>query len=457
MEFIPHAYQAYAIDWILSTPRCGLYLPMGLGKTAPTLFAIEQLMHDYFEIHKVLVIAPPKVALSTWSDEIDKWSMLNLKYSRIVGSNKQKRISAIHEDSDIYMVNNENLVWLIDYLTENKIPWPFDMVVVDEWSKYKSWSTKGFKSLKKVMPLTKRFVGLTGTPSPNGYMDLWSQIYLLDRGERLGRTITSYRSNYFIAGRKNRAGVVFDYQLREGSKTLIDEKLKDVCFSLKREDWLDIPPRTDLYVKIDLEPKVLKKYLRFEKDKLLEIEEDNAIVGASAGVLANKLLQYANGAIYDELKNTVELHQSKLDALDEIIEQANGEPILVFYNFQHDYDRIIERYPYAQKLNTDEDLKKWNAKKIKLLVCHPASVGHGLNMQSGGNIVVWFGLTYSLELYLQANARLHRQGQKEKVFIYHLISKGTVDEKVVDILKSKNATQQSLLEALMAKIRGRHK
>lgn len=451
MKFIPHQYQRFSIDWILNHERCGLLLPMGLGKTAPTLFAIEQLMHDSFEIFKVLVIAPPRVAMSTWSDEIDKWDELHLSYAKVVGPNKKKRIEALEQEADIYLVNNENLVWLVKYLQEQGRDWPFDMIVIDEWSKYKSSKTIGFRVLKKVMPLTKRFVGLTGTPNPNGYPDLWSQMYLLDFGARLGRTLTAFRDRFLVAGRRN-GHIVYEWNLREGAKQSIDEKMSDVCFSLSAEDWITLPERMDHIVNAELSEDVMKKYKQFERDSILPLSDDEAITGVSAGVVTNKLLQFANGAIYDDDKKVLHLHDTKLDALDELLDQSNGQPVLVFYAYQHDFDRIKARHPEAQKLDTDEDLKNWNAGKIPLLVCHPASIGHGLNMQSGGNIIIWFGLTWSLELYLQANARLHRQGQTEKVFIYHIIAKGTVDENVMKSLKEKNLTQQSLLEALKAKI-----
>lgn len=451
MQFKPHKYQEYSIDWILNHERCGLLLPMGLGKTAPTLFAIEELMHDHFEILKVLVIAPPRVAMSTWSDEIDKWDGLHLTYSKVVGPNKKKRIEALNQEADIYLVNNENLVWLIDYLREQGKEWPFDMVVIDEWSKYKSSKTRGFRALKKIMPLTTRFVGLTGTPNPNGYTDLWSQMYLLDAGKRLSETLTAFRERFFVPGRRN-GHVVYEWFLRDGAKDSIDKKMSDVCFSLSTEDWITLPERTDHIVEVELSESVMKKYKQFERDSILPLTDDNAIVGVSAGVVTNKLLQFSNGAIYDEDKNVVHIHDEKLDALDELLDQANGQPVLVFYSFQHDYDRIKARHPEAQKLDNEEDLKKWNAGKIPLLVCHPASIGHGLNMQSGGNIIVWFGLTWSLELYLQANARLHRQGQQSKVFVYHIVAKGTVDNHVMKSLETKNMTQQSLLEALKARI-----
>lgn len=451
MQFKPHRYQEFSIDWILNHERCGLLLPMGLGKTAPTLFAIEELMHNCFAIFKVLVIAPPRVAMSTWSDEIDKWDGLHLTYAKVIGPNKKKRIEALEQEADIYLVNNENLVWLIDYLREQGKEWPFDMVVIDEWSKYKSSKTRGFRVLKKIMPITKRFVGLTGTPNPNGYPDLWSQMYLLDAGQRLGRTLTVFRERFLVAGRRN-GHIVYEWFLRDGAKESIDTRISDVCFSLSADDWITLPERTDHIVEVELPEDVMQKYKQFERDSILPLTEEEAIVGVSAGVVTNKLLQFANGAIYDDDKNVIHIHDEKLDALDELLEQAGDQPMLVFYAFQHDYDRIKKRHPEAQKLNSDEDLKKWNAGKISLLVCHPASIGHGLNMQQGGNIIIWFGLTWSLELYLQANARLHRQGQTEKVFIYHLVSNGTVDEQVMKSLKEKNLTQQSLLEALKAKI-----
>jgi len=442
----PHDYQEYATKWIIDKKQSGLFLDMGLGKTIITLTAIHDLMFDYFEISKVLVIAPLRVAQSTWEDEIKKWDHLKyLRISKVLGTAKQRK-QALYTPADIYIINRENVVWLIE---ENK--WFFDMVVIDELSSFKSPRAARFKALRKVVPLTKRIVGLTGTPSPNGLIDLWSQLYLLDQGERLGRTLTSYRDKYFLPDKRNQH-VIFSYKLKEGSEEKIYEKIEDVCISMKAEDYLKLPKRLDHTVMVDLPEKIKKEYERLEKELLLKLD-DGDIVANNAASLTGKLLQMANGAIYDENKDVSVFHDEKLKALDDLIEAANGKPVLIFYSYKHDEARIKERYKNIESLNSPEDIEKWNKGEIEVLLAHPASAGHGLNLQAGGNTIIWFGLTWSLELYLQANARLHRQGQKKSVIVHHIIAKNTVDEDVIRAIENKNTNQRELLEAVKARIR----
>ena len=392
----------------------------------------------------MLVIAPLQTARNTWGSEIEKWDHLSsLRLSLILGDVKQRR-AALEEEADVYVVNRENVVWLCEELKD----WPFDMVVIDELSSFKNPSAKRFKALRKQIPFAKRVVGLTGTPAVNGYIDLWSEVYLLDRGERLGRTIGMYRQSYFHPGRAN-GHVVYEWVLTRGAKEIIDERLSDLCVSMKAVDFLEMPDRveTDVYVEMCAAEK--KLYDQFGRDHVLP---DMDIVGANAAVVQAKLLQMANGFIYDEDKTAHHIHSHKLEAVDEIIEAAGTRPVLLFYTFIEDKNRLVERFPEARELKTKADVDDWNAGKIPLLITHPASTGHGLNLQEGGNIVVWFGLPWSLELYQQANARLYRQGQKNTVYIYHILTKDTHDTDVLRALKSKNLTQEELLRALKAKM-----
>ncbi|MDU4727649.1 DEAD/DEAH box helicase [Clostridium sp.] len=451
MKFKPWNYQQYAINHVIDNSASGLFLDMGMGKTVSTLTAIDDLML-LGEVNKVLVIAPLRVAEDTWSTEVDKWDHLkHLRISKILGSKKQRE-EAIDTDADIYVTNRENVDWLV---AECFNSWIWDMVVIDELSSFKSSKAKRFRALKKVRPYFKRIVGLTGTPAPNSLIDLWPQIYLLDGGQRLGKTITGYKERYFKPGRRN-GYVVYNWELKEGSEEAIQNKISDICISMSAKDYLDIPERIDNRVEITLPIKVMDTYKQLEKDLVLEIGEED-ITAANAAVLTNKLLQLANGAIYSEDKEVVRIHDEKLDRLEEIIDIANGKPVLVFYNFKHDYDRISKMLTKNkikhQTLNTSDDIKKWNNGEIQVALLHPASAGHGLNLQYGGNIIVWFGLTWSLELYQQANARLHRQGQKETVIIHHLIAKGTVDEDVMNALANKEVNQNMLLEAVKARIK----
>lgn len=449
MKFIPYDYQEYSIKKIIDNKQAGLFLDMGMGKTVSTLTAVSELMHNYFDVQKTLVIAPLRVAKYTWPEEVEKWDHLRyLKISKILGSKKQ-RLKALNEPADIYIINRENVVWLVEHFEKR---WPFDMVVIDELSSFKSNKSKRFRALRKVRPFIKRIVGLTGTPTSNGLIDLWPQLYLLDRGERLGKTITGYRQRYFIPGRSDPSRhIVYEWIPKENAEEKIYEKIGDICVSMKSIDYLNLPDRVDHEIRFNLSPKSREKYERLERDLLLPFKNGD-IVADSAAVLSNKLLQMANGAVYDEHGQVRHIHNEKLDALEELIEQANGKPVLVFYNFKHDLERLQERFKEAVPLQTDEDYEKWNRGEIPILLTHPASAGHGLNMQRGGNIIIWYGLTWSLELYQQANARLHRQGQTQAVHIYHLIANDTIDERVMIALKNKALTQDALLEAVKARI-----
>jgi SNF2 family DNA or RNA helicase len=449
VKYVPHDYQDVAKQWILDHPAAGLFLDMGLGKTVTTLTAIEELKNDYLDIQKVLVIAPKRVAEDTWPDEHQKWDHLKdrLKIVKIMGK-PNERLNALKQTGDVYIITRDNVAWLVETLRRN---WDFDTVVIDELSSFKSNRRQRFKKLKLVRPFIKRIIGLTGTPAPNSYMDLWSQIYLLDRGERLGKTITEYRWNYFDT--LPRPGYN-EYRLKPGAKEQIDRLISDICISMKARDYLN--QEEPLYIDriVKLSDKEYKLYKTMERDAVLEFGEDDYITALSAATVTNKLLQLANGAIYDEAKNYRVIHDKKLDALEELIEEAGEESVLVYYSYISDKERILQKFKDARVLETEKDIKDWNAGKTKLMIAHPASAGHGLNLQDGGSIIIWFGLPWSLELYLQANARLWRQGQKQTVRIYHLLSKGTMDDKVLQVLKGKNIRQEELLANLKAEIRG---
>ncbi|WP_296969130.1 DEAD/DEAH box helicase [Tepidanaerobacter sp. EBM-38] len=450
MKYKPYDYQQYATQWILDKEKAGLLLDMGMGKSVITLTAIDELMFNYFEVSKVLVIAPLRVAESTWDEEAAKWDHLeHLKISKVLGTEKE-RINALYTKADIYIINRENVKWLVDKCGKD---WPFDMVVIDELSSFKSHRAQRFKALRKVRPFMKRVVGLTGTPAPNGLIDLWSQIYLLDGGERLGKTITGYRERYFLPDKRNQH-IVFTYKLKEGAEEAIYEKLSDICVSMKAEDYLKLPERINNIIPIYLPKKAKDKYDQLERDLLLPLK-DSDIVANTAGVLANKLLQMSNGAVYDENGDVKEIHNAKLKALEDSIEAANGKPVLIFYSYKHDLDRIKKHLKRDDLtvLDTSEDIKNWNEGKIPIMLAHPASAGHGLNLQAGGNIIIWFGLTWSLELYSQANARLYRQGQKQNVIIHHLVAKDTMDEDVMKALEGKEVGQEALLNAVKARVR----
>lgn len=448
-----HHYQKYSVDFAVDHPYCALFLDMGCGKTVSTLTAINRLMFEDLEINKVLVIAPKRVAEDTWTKEAAKWDHLkHLRISRVLGTERQRK-DALRADADIFVINRENVCWLI---AQYRGTLPFDMLIIDELSSFKSPKAQRFKALRMVRPQFSRVVGLTGTPAPNGLTDLWSQIYLLDQGERLGKTVTGYRQKYFRPGRSN-GQVVFDYKLLDGSEEAIYRRISDICVSMKAEDYLELPPRMDHSVEVTLPSPVQAQYENFEKEeilKILEQEKENTISAANAAALTNKLLQFSNGAIYDGDRAVHELHEAKLDALEEIVEAANGEPVLVFYSFRHDIGRIKRKLKdyRPRELVDSKDIDDWNAGKIQVLLAHPAGAGHGLNLQKGGNIIVWFGLTWSLELYQQANARLHRQGQTRPVQVYHLLASGTMDEDVIKAISGKADKQEALMQAVKARI-----
>jgi len=448
LKFTPHTYQKFAIQKMIYQPIVGLFLEMGLGKTVCALTAASELLHNYYEVSKVLVIAPYRVARDTWPDEVEKWDQFrDLKISKVLGSKKQ-RLAALNTQADIYVINRENVTWLVEHYGKD---WPFDMVIIDELSSFKSSKARRFRSLRKVRPLIKRIIGLTGTPAPNGLIDLWAQVYLLDQGERLGKTITGYRNRYFTPGRRNQH-IVYEWNPKPESEEAIYKKLSDICVSMKSEDWLDMPEVISREVKVKLPEKAREKYDRLERDLLLPFAESD-VVADTAAVLTGKLLQMANGAVYDEFGDVQEIHEAKLGALEDVIEAANGRPVLIFYAYRHDLARIQERFPEARTLDTTEDIQAWNRGDIPIALAHPASAGHGLNLQAGGNIIVWFGLTWSLELYTQANARLNRQGQKHKnVIIHHLVAEDTIDEDVMKSLENKDRTQEALMRAVKARI-----
>lgn len=451
MEFKAHDYQNFAIQHIMDHTGAGLLLDMGLGKTVSALTAAERLIYEELEIDKVLVIAPKKVAENTWTNEASKWDHLcHLRIAKVLGTEKQRK-EALKENADIYVINRENVAWLVGYY---RSAFPFDMVIIDELSSFKSPKAIRFKALRMVRPLVKRVVGLTGTPTPRSLVDLWAQLYLLDMGERLGKTVTGYREHYFIPGRSN-GHVVFDYKLQNGSEQAIYDRISDICISMKAEDYLTLPERIDRTVELALPDSVKAKYDEFEREQILALEDADEISAINAAALSNKLLQFANGAVYDADRNYHEVHREKLEALEEIVDTANGQPVLVFYNFKHDLERIMKHLKAykPQTLATPEDEKRWNDGKIQVLLAHPASVGYGLNLQDGGNIIVWYGLNWSLELYLQANARLHRQGQKRPVIIHRLVVSGTMDEDVVKSLEGKAECQDALMNAVKARIR----
>ena len=446
MKYVPHEYQKYAQDFIINNSACALLLDMGLGKTVITLTSLWILLFDYFEISKVLVIAPLRVAQDTWSKECEKWDHLKeLKISKVLGSEKERRM-ALFDKADIYIINRENVEWLC-----NNYDFDFDMIVIDELSSFKSSSSKRFKALRKIRPRVKRIVGLTGTPAPNTLMDLWSQINLIDMGQRLGRFISNYRNNYFIPDKRN-AQVIFSYKPREGAEEEIYKRISDICVSMKACDYLDMPERIDNIVHVKMSEDEKKLYKKLEKDMLLPLA-DGEIDAVNAAALSNKLLQMANGAVYDELKETKIIHDRKLEALEDLIEAANGKSVLIFYAYKHDKERIVKKFKVTE-ISTSKEISKWNERKIQIAIAHPASTGHGLNLQAGGSTIIWFGLTWSLELYQQANARLWRQGQKDTVIIHHIVSKGTIDEEVMSALQRKQCGQENLINAVKARIGG---
>lgn len=455
MIFRPHAYQEHCINRILEIKKLGLFLDMGLGKTVTTLTAIRILKYDRFQVRKVLVIAPKKVAEGTWSREKDKWEHTKiLRVSQVLGS-QAKRIRALNTPADIYIINRENVCWLADYYRNS---WPFDMVVVDESSSFKNHSAKRFKALAAMGPRIDRMVELTGTPSPNGLDDLWAQVFLLDSGERLGRKYTHFRERYFDPGRRGADGMVYDYKAKPGSEQSILSCISDICISMKAEDYLQLPDVTTHEVPVVLDAKAEKAYRDMERQMVLALpEEEEEISVTSAAALSNKLLQLANGAVYDEDHEFHEVHSCKVEAFLELIESLQGKPALVFYNFQSDKARILKALEKlklrVRELKKPSDEDDWNAGEIDILLAHPASAAYGLNLQQGGNHVIWFGLTWNYELYTQANKRLHRQGQTQKVIIHHLVCTGTRDEDVMEALSRKDDVQNWVMQSLKARIK----
>lgn len=454
MEFKPHAYQSYCISKILEIPKLGLFLDMGLGKTVTTLSAVRELKYNRFQVGKVLVIAPKKVAEGTWTREKDKWDHTKmLRVSPVLGS-QAKRIRALNTPADIYITNRENVCWLVDYYRND---WPFDMVVVDESSSFKSHKAKRFKSLAGVSSRITRMVLLTGTPSPNGLNDLWAQVFLLDGGERLGRRYTQFRERYFDPGDRGN-NVIYNYKAKHGSEQSILGKISDICISMKAEDYLQLPDITFHEVPVELDVRAQKAYAELERKMVLELPDDGDDISVtSAAALSNKLLQLANGAVYDEDRSVHEVHNCKIEAFLELVESLQGKPVLVFYNFQHDRDRLLKVLGKTglrvRELKTPKDEDDWNSRQTDILLTHPASSAYGLNLQQGGNHVIWFGLTWNYELYTQANKRLHRQGQMEKVIVHHLVCPGTRDEDVMQALSRKDDVQNWVMESLKARIR----
>lgn len=453
-----HVYQKFSVEHIIKNKSCGLFLDLGLGKTCTTLTAIKQLMFEDLDVEKVLVIAPKKVAQSTWADEIQKWDHTRqLTISVVIGTERQ-RIEALRAKADIYTINRENVAWLVSYFGG---AWPFDMVVIDELSSFKNAKSIRFKALRTVRPLCRRVVGLTGTPAPNGLLDIWPQLYLLDQGERLGKTITGYRDKYFTPGKRN-GHVIFNYNLKTDEKGQpspyekeIYDKIGDICISMKAKDYLELPDRIDRINHVVLSDTVMQQYLEFEKKLILSLENVEDISTANAAGLTNKLLQFTNGAVYDAEHQWHEVHNEKLEALEEDMEAANGNPVLVFYQFKSDMERILKHFKAykPQVLNGDKEIKSWNEGKIQMLLAHAASAGHGLNLQFGGHHIEWFGVPWGLELYQQAVARLDRQGQTMPVINSRLIAKGTIDEEVLAALERKASVQDAMMDAVKARIR----
>lgn len=453
MKYNPHDYQKYATEYIETNPVAAVLLDMGLGKTSITLTAVNDLMFDYFDVHKALVIAPLRVARNTWSAEIEKWEHLSdLKYSIAVGT-EAERLAALNAEADIYIINRENVQWLVE---QSGVPFNYDMVVIDELSSFKNHQAKRFKALMKVRPKVKRVIGLTGTPSSNGLMDLWAEFRLLDMGERLGRFIGQYRTAYFRPDKMN-GHIVYSYKPLPNAEKQIYEKISDITISMKATDHLPMPDLISSNYPVYLSEDERKRYENLKDELILQLP-DGEITAANAAALSGKLSQMSNGAIYSDDESVLHIHDRKLDALEDIIESANGKPILVAYWFKHDLERITARLEtlkvkYA-KLDTDASIKKWNEKELDVALIHPASAGHGLNLQSGGETLVWFGLTWSLELYQQTVARLWRQGQTSNtVVIQHIITEGTVDEKILKALEQKDTTQAALIDAVKADLK----
>ena len=455
MKLTLHNYQVVAKDFIIGHPYAAVILDMGMGKTATTLSAVNELMFDRFEVTKVLVIAPLRVANTVWSDEIEQWAELrHLRYSKIVGTPKQRKV-ALQKDADVYIVNRENLPWLVEQCSPY---FKWDMVVIDELSSFKSWQSKRFKAFMAMRPYMKRIVGLTGTPSSNGPMDLFAEFKVIDGGERLGRFIGEFRSRYFEEGRRN-GSIVYEYIPMDYAECQIQDKISDITISMKALDYLDMPDLISTKKLVRMSEKEKEKYSQFKKEYVLSELDGLEVTAANAASLTNKLVQLSNGAVYSDYHTVVALHEQKLDALEDILESANGEPVLVAYWFKHDLARIMGRLEKlkvkSRVLKTEEDIREWNKGNVPVGILHPASAGHGLNLQKGGHHLVWFGLTWSLELYQQTNARLWRQGQEaETVVIQHIVTEGTIDEEILKALENKDAQQERLIAAVKAQVGG---
>lgn len=436
-----HEYQRKGVEFIKEKKRVFMLLGLGLGKTVTTLTAVSDLL-DSFTVNKVLVIAPLRVANSVWPSEVNEWSHLKYLKVNVATGSERKRIGALSSTCDIVTINRENIKWLVDFYGKD---WPFDCVVVDESSSFKNNSSQRFKALKKVLPETDYMIALTGTPSPNGLLDLWSQVFLLDFGVALGRTMTMYKQRFFEADYMG-----YKFTPKSGSADKIHDLIRPFTLSMSAEDYLDVPDRIDSSIVIDLPVKILAKYKEFERDLILEVQEKE-LEAQSAAVLANKLLQWCNGATYtDEHKNWITLHDEKLKALTELVEENSGENMLVAYNYKTDLIRLQKQFPDAVVLDKEQStIDRWNNGNIPMLLAHPASAGHGLNLQKGGSMLVWFGLTWSLELYQQFNGRLHRQGQTKPVRVVHIVARDCIDERVIDVLSDKDATQKDLLNSLI--------
>ena len=455
MKLTLHNYQVVAKDFIIGHPYAAVILDMGMGKTATTLSAVNELMFDRFEVTKVLVIAPLRVANTVWSDEIEQWAELrHLRYSKIVGTPKQRKV-ALQKDADIYIVNRENLPWLVEQCSSY---FKWDMVVIDELSSFKSWQSKRFKAFMAMRPYMKRVVGLTGTPSSNGLMDLFAEFKVIDGGERLGRFIGEFRSRYFEEGRRN-GNIVYEYIPMDYAECQIQDKISDITISMKALDYLDMPDLISTKKLVRMSEKEKEKYSQFKKEYVLSELDGLEVTAANAASLTNKLVQLSNGAVYSDDHTVVALHEQKLDALEDILESANGEPVLVAYWFKHDLARIMGRLEKlkvkSRVMKTEEDIREWNKGNVPVGLLNPAGAGHGLNLQKGGHHLVWFGLTWSLELYQQTNARLWRQGQEaETVVIQHIVTEGTIDEEILKALENKDAQQERLIAAVKAQVGG---
>ena len=450
MDFQPYPHQRAGIDWIVEHPACALLWGMGTGKTVTTLTALDALLYDRLEAGPVLIIAPKRVAENTWTTESQKWPHLrHLRVSKVIGT-QTERIAALAAPADLYVINRENVVWLVDLLGRN---WPFRIVVIDELSSFKSASAKRWRALRRVRGMIRRMIGLTGTPRPNGLEDLWPELYLLDQGARLGRTLGAFRQTY-LGPDKMSGYIVYAYRPKPGAEEAVYGAISDICMSIRKEDVLALPGQIYDDITLELPRDVLKKYRKFEREKVLEcLDSDGGIIAGTEAALTNKLLQYANGAIYDDARAVHEIHDVKLDALEEMVEAAGGDPVLVLYAYQHDADRIRRRIS-CRTLDKPADIEAWNRGEIPVALAHPASIGHGLNLQYGGHIIIWFGLSWSLELYQQANERLNRPGQTSVCRIYHLIAKGTHDERVLRALAAKEKGQAAAIEALRLDVAG---